>query len=242
MAEDNPRYHPHDELKLPPPASVWMGGDAEPDKLAGESKVALPQVAKVHLGIGGKGSEMTGSFGQEETDFGPFATRKKRAGPVSSRTEGGKVGPMSGERSGEAEDTAALLQVYRVQIKKLEGELQHYKLRVAGVAALVDMLNEKKEEAIQWKEKSEGLETALSRMEHKAGKLERELRNRSAGSEESGRRMPVLPPNRQILNKLARENAQLKMALNRLMGKGIYSYQEGLVSRALLLLALTVQE
>lgn len=230
MAEDNPRYHPQDELKLPPPASGWMGGDDEPDKLAGESKVAHPQVAKVHLGIGGKGSEMMGSFGQEETDFGPFATRKKRAVPVSSRTEGGKVDPMSGERSGEAGDAAALLQVYKAQIKKLEGELQHYKLRVAGVAALVDMLNEKKEEAIQWKEKSEGLETALSRMEHKAGKLERELRNRSAGSEESGRRMPVLPPNRQILNKLARENAQLKMALNRLMGKGIYSYQEGLVS------------
>ena len=126
---------------------------------------------------------------------------------------------MSGERSGGGEDSAAQIQELECKVKRLEGELQHYQLRVAGVTALVDMLIEKKVEAVQW-----------SCMEHKAEKLERELRERNAG-EDSGRRMaPVLPSNKQVLNKLARENAQLKLVLNRLMGKGLYGYQEGLVS------------
>ena len=57
-----------------------------------------------------------------------------------------------------------------------------------------------------------------------------ELQERNAGEDSGTRMAPALPPNKQVLNKLARENAQLKLALNRLMGKGVYGYQEGLVS------------
>ena len=235
MAGSSARYQ--GELKLT--NTGCMGGEAEADKLAGESTVPLTRIldiATVRPGIGGKSEVDVGSFGEEETDLGALSLLKKQRVSSPLPVKGGKVDPMSGERSGKEDDIAAEIQQYKTHIKKLEGELQHYQLRVAGVAALVNMLNEKKEEASQWKEKSQRLETALSRMEHKAGKLEKELRDRSAGSEESGRRMaPVLPPNKQLLNKMARDKAQLQMALNRLMGKGIYSYQEGLVSSALML-------
>ena len=223
------RYLPTDDLKLHPSC---MGGEAVSDRSAIDSNPTSPRATDVaHQGRTGKGVDTPSFFeGEEETDFGPATVGRmlKKPARVVPQTE--LVDPMSGERSGGGEDSAAQIQELEGKVKRLEGELQHYQLRVAGVTALVDMLNEKKEEAVQWRVKSEKLETALSRMEHKAGKLERELRERNAG-EDSGRRMaPVLPPNKQILNKLARENAQLKLALNRLMGKGIYGYQEGLVS------------
>ena len=74
---------------------------------------------------------------------------------------------------------------------------------------------------------------AMFQEEHvAAARVEGGTVDRYAGGDEIGRRMALgLPPSKQILNKLARENAQLKMALNRLMGKGIYSNQERLVSR-----------
>lgn len=231
------QYLPTDELKLPPSPLGCMGGDAESDRSALDSNPTSPRLQEaVHQGRTVKGADPETFFGEEETDFGPASVGRafgRKPARVVHQVE--LVDPMSGERSGGGEESAAQIQKLQGQVKKLEGELQHYQLRVAGVTALVDMLNEKKEEAIQWRDKSEKLETALSRLEHKAGKLERELRERNAGGEDSGRRMaPVLPPNKQILNKLARENAQLKMALNRLMGKGIYGYQEGLVSHPLL--------
>ena len=102
---------------------------------------------------------------------------------------------------------------------------------MAGVSALVTMLSEKKEEAEQWKDKAERLEIALSRQEHKSCKLEQEVKElrEKCGEDSSKRSAPTLQPSRQILNTIMKENAQLKIAMNRLVGNGNAGYKEGLV-------------
>ena len=141
---------------------------------------------------------------------------------VSGEQRGRFVDPASGQSS---------VQTYLDRISTLEGELKHYQLRVAGVGALATMLSDKTDEVEQWKDKAERLEIALDRQEHKSYKLEQEVRElrEKCGEDSSRRSAPTLQPSRQILNAIMKENAQLKIALNRLVGNGNTGYKEGLV-------------
>lgn len=107
MADNSARCRSKGELKLT--ETGCMGGEAEADKFAGESTVPLTRIldiATVRPGIGGKSGVDVGSFGEEGTDLG-FRLLKKQRVSSALPMEGGKVDPMSGERSGEEDDKDA---------------------------------------------------------------------------------------------------------------------------------------